>query len=49
MDLETWVIELLDDILTASVKDENYDLHLESVLVHEIADAYKNTVAVSIY
>lgn len=43
MDLETWVTELLQDIQTAAEKGENYDLHLESTVVAEIAEAYKQT------
>lgn len=49
MNLETWVVELLDDILTASEKGENYDLHLELPFVNEIAKAYKDTEWIEIY
>jgi len=49
MILESWVIELLDDIKEASEAGENYDLHLESPLVDEIADAYRHTAWIEIY
>lgn len=40
--LEAWVVQLLEDIKRASEKGENYDLHLESQAVAEIANAYEN-------
>lgn len=48
-DLETWVIRLLDEIQDASDKNENYDLHLESSVVSEIAEAYEHTKWIEIY
>ena len=49
MDLESWVIALLEDIQTASEKGKNYDLHLKSTVVNEIAEAYKRTEWIEIY
>lgn len=49
MILESWVIELLDDIKEASEAGKNYDLHLESPLVDEIAEAYRHTARIEIY
>ena len=49
MILEGWVVELLQDIKEASEKGENFDLHLESVYVKEIADAYDKTTWIEIY
>ena len=49
MMLETWVMDLLQDIQKAAEKGENYDLHLESIVVNEIAKAYKQTEWIEIY
>ena len=49
MNIENWVIELLEDIKEAAEKGENFDLHLESVYVKEIAEAYENTEWIEIY
>lgn len=49
MTLESWVIELLEDIKEASEAGENYDLHMESQLVDEIADEYNHTAWIEIY
>lgn len=49
MDLETWVLELLQDIQTAAKHGENYDLHLEFPAVEEIAEAYDRTAWIEIY
>ena len=49
MMLETWVIDLLQDIQKAAEKGENYDLHLEPLVVNEIAEAYKQTEWIEIY
>lgn len=49
MTLKEWVIYLLDDIKAAAEKGENYDLHLESPAVAEIAKAYEHTKWVKIY
>lgn len=49
MILETWIMELLNDIKEASVKGENFDLHLEKEVVKEIADAYNTTTWIEIY
>ena len=49
MILESWIIELLEDIKEASRKDENYDLHLEKEMVKEIADAYDKSKWIEIY
>jgi hypothetical protein len=48
-DLESWVIGLLDCIQMLSEKGENFDLHLESEAVNEIAEAYKRTEWIEIY
>lgn len=49
MILESWIIELLEDIKEASEKGENYDLHLEKEMVKEIADAYDKSKWIEIY
>lgn len=49
MDIEAWVIELLQDIQTAAEKGENYDLHMEAVYVKDIAEAYNKTTWIEIY
>lgn len=49
MTLEEWVIYLLEGIKTAAEKGENYDLHLESPYVAEIAKAYEDTKWIEIY
>lgn len=49
MNLESWIIVLLDDIRTAAEKGENYDLHLESTAVVDIAKAYEKTKWIEIY
>lgn len=42
MGIENWICELLSDIEEAAKKNENYDLHLESVYVKEIAEELKH-------
>ena len=49
MDLENWVIELLDDIKEAAEKGENYDLHMEAVYVKDVAKAYNESKWIEIY
>ena len=49
MDLETWVIRLLDEIQGAANRNENYDLHLKSTVVTEIAKAYEDAEWIEIY
>jgi hypothetical protein len=49
MDLESWIVALLQDIQTAAEKGENYDLHLEFPIVEEITEAYHNTKWIEIY
>lgn len=49
MDLETWIIRLLDEIQGAANRNENYDLHLESTVVTEIAKAYEDAKWIEIY
>lgn len=49
MNLESWIVELLQDIQTAAEKGENYDLHLEFPAVEEITEAYHNTKWIEIY
>ena len=49
MNLESWIVALLQDIQTAAEKGENYDLHLEPPAVEEIAEAYKRTDWIEIY
>lgn len=47
-DLETWIIELLDEIQGAANRNENYDLHLESSYVKEISEAYDKATWIEI-
>lgn len=49
MDLETWVIDLLKDIINAANNGENFDLHLENVAAKEIAKAYEKIDWIEIY
>ena len=49
MELESWVIELLTDIKKASLNNENFDLHLESPMVKEIAKQYDEIKWIEIY
>lgn len=49
MMLESWVIELLNDIKEAAEKGENYDLHIEAEYVKDIATAYNNSSWIEIY
>lgn len=49
MTLENFVIELLEDIKEASNKNENFDLHMESIWVKEIAEEYENCKWIEIY
>lgn len=49
MNLESWIVELLQDIQTAAEKGENYDLHLEFPAVEEITEAYHDTKWIEIY
>ena len=49
MDVELWVLDLLEDIKKAAEKGENYDLHLESEYVKDIAKAYDATSCIEIY
>lgn len=47
--LEGWIFDLLDDIKKAAEKGENFDLHLESPVVAEIANAYEHATWIEIY
>lgn len=49
MDLEEWVLELLDNIKLAGVDHESFDLHLSENDVKEIAQAYENLEFLEIY
>lgn len=48
-EMSSWIINLLNEIQIAAESGENYDLHLESIVVNEIADAYKDTTWIEIY
>jgi hypothetical protein len=48
MDLQTWVIELLEEIRQASLKDENFGLSLNRHDVKEIAEAYDKATWIEI-
>ena len=48
-DIETFIIDLLDDIKKASNKNENFDLHMEATLVKEVTEAYEKTQWFEIY
>lgn len=49
MDLEQWIIKLLDSIKVASDLDANFDLHLSIDDVKELASAYDATKWIEIY
>lgn len=49
MILESWVIELLNDIKEAAEKGENYDLHMQAPYVKDVATAYNETSWIEIY
>lgn len=49
MDLEQWLFNLLESIKIASEMDANFDLHLDSVRVKELASAYNATKWIEIY
>ena len=49
IDIESWIIELLDDIKEAGTMNENFDLHLEAVYVKDIAEAIENIQWIEIY
>jgi hypothetical protein len=49
MDLESWVIDLLENIKEAAENDMNFDLHLEASYVVEIAEAYDKSKWIEIY
>lgn len=47
--LEHWIVELLEDIKSAANKNENFDLHMESSYVKEVAEEYDKTKWIEIY
>lgn len=49
MILESWVINLLEDIKTSADKSENFDLHLEADTAKDIAHAYDEASWIEIY
>lgn len=49
MDLENWIVELLEQIRQASLKDENFGLSLNRHDVHEIAEAYDKAEWIEVY
>lgn len=49
MILESWVIELLEDIKESADKSENFDLHLEADAVKDIAQVYDEATWIEIY
>lgn len=49
MDLESFVIELLNDIKEAGLKNENFDLHLEAASTKEMAEAIDKMQWIEIY
>lgn len=49
MDLEQWVINLLEEIKEAGYNGENFDLHLESEAAKEIASTYDSIKWIEIY
>lgn len=42
MDIENWTIELFEAIGKAAEKNENFDLHLESEAVQELASGIRS-------
>ena len=49
MDLERWVIDLLEQIKDAGYNGENFDLHLENDAAKEIGCAYELSKWIEIY
>ena len=49
MFLETWIMDLLNDIKEAANNNENYDLHMEASYVAEVAEAYDKAEWIEIY
>lgn len=49
MDLEQWVIDLLNSIKDAGAMDAGFELRLDSDAVKAIASAYKTTDWIEIY
>lgn len=49
MILEEWVKELLDDIKDSALKGGNFDLHMESAYVKEVAEAWNDCKWLEIY
>ena len=47
--LETWVIDLLNNIKEADTKGECFDLHLELETVKDITEQYDATTWIEIY
>lgn len=49
MNLESWVVELLNDIKESAEKGENFDLHMGAPYVAEVAEAYAKSKWIEIY
>ena len=49
MDLESWFVQLMDDITKAAYDGTTFDIHLENEAVKEIAAAYEQTKFIEIY
>lgn len=49
MDLEDWLLELLDAIKAASDLEAAFDIHLEKKTVQEIAEQYKEMKGLELY
>jgi hypothetical protein len=47
--IESFVIELLNDIKSAAIKNENFDLHMEATYVREIAEEIDKVKWIEIY
>ena len=49
MMLESWIMELLQNIKESADKGENFDLHLEADVTKDIAQAFEETSWIEIY
>lgn len=48
-DIENFVVQLLEDIRKAGLKNENFDLHLEASVTKEMAEEIDKTEWIEIY
>ena len=48
MELEEWILELLDAIRAASELDATFDIHLEKKTVKELAKQYESITTIEL-